>query len=58
MEVAVNFVNQRKSIDYVKDYLKEILLLTKCQSILKTIGSGYTSAFLLKHEKYELVESI
>lgn len=58
LDTAVSYANQRKNIEYVKDYLKEILLLTKCPGILKTIGSGYTSAFLLKHEKFELVESM
>lgn len=58
LEEAVCYVSQRKNIEYVKDYLKEILLLTRCPAILKTMGSGYTSAFLLKQEKYEFVEGM
>lgn len=37
------------------DYIKEILLLTKCHSLALTVGGGNTAAFFLKEGKFENV---
>lgn len=37
------------------DYIKEILLLTKCHSLVLTVGGGNTATFFLKEGKFENV---
>lgn len=41
-----------------RDYLKEMLLLTRCRYLAKTKSNGNMSLFLIKKEKYEGIEEI
>lgn len=41
-----------------KDYIKEIILLTRCQYFVKTKGGGNMASLFLKNERYKEMEEI